>query len=173
MDKILLFILLVINVILDYRSDRISNRMCLLGGMIGLFLVGSQKGLTGIEDVIIGIIVIMGILLPFWILHIIGGGDVKLMMMASCYLGIHVLKLLAVSAVCSAVYSIFLLGMRRNVRRRMTLLLTYCRECVLEGTMQAYPFDKNRREDREDGGIHISYTVLAGYVIGIAMGIFV
>ena len=172
MDKILLFVLLGIGVISDYRTDKISNWLCLPGGIMGFFLIWRQEGSVGIEDAIVGMLAIMGILIPLWVLHVIGGGDVKLMMMASCYLGTYVLKLLAISAVCSAIYGIFLLGRRRNLRRRMGLLVAYCQECVLARTIRPYPFDKNEKEDREDGGIHISYAVLAGYVIGIIMSVF-
>lgn len=165
MEKILLFILLGIGAVSDYRSNRVSNWLCLFGGIMGLLLTWKKKGFTGIEDIITGMIIILGILLPLWFLHIIGGGDVKLMMMTSCYLGFRVWKLLAISAVFSAIYAIFLLVKRKNLRRRMNLLVVYCRECVLQGAIRVYPFDKDERVDREDGGIHISYAILAGYVI--------
>lgn len=171
MDKILLFILLGIGVISDYKSNQISNWLCLSGGVLGLLLIWNRKGIDGIEDITAGLVITLGILLPFWLLRIIGGGDVKMMMMASCFLGIHVLELLAISGICSAIYGAFLLEKRRNFRKRMMLLMTYCRECVLQGTIYHYPFDKDSREDREDGGIHISYAIFVGYVIGTITGV--
>jgi hypothetical protein len=104
-------------------------------------------------------------------LHILGGGDVKLLLMTACYLGMQVKELLILSGLCSAVYGILLLIVRRNAGKRICLFLTYCRDCVTERILKPYPFDKTNLKDKQNGGIHLTYPIFAGYAIGIMTGV--
>ncbi len=81
----------------DARSRRISNKLVLAGALTGLALntllpVGdglfsAAPGGLGFSGALGGGAVGLGLLLPFYLLRIMGAGDVKLMAMVGSFLG--------------------------------------------------------------------------------------
>lgn len=73
----------------DLLTHRVPNRLtgCLL--CVGLALGLSLGGWRGLEDAILGTLVGLGILLPFYLLRAMGAGDVKLLAALGSLLGPH------------------------------------------------------------------------------------
>ena len=159
-------IFLIIGVLFDFEKDKLPNLLCLSGAILGLLFNWSVGGAESLILGLEGAALMLGILLPLWMFHCLGGGDVKFMMMAGCYLGVQDgLFLLITTAICTGVYGFILLVVRGNLKERMILFLSYCYTCMKAGTRLEYPFDPNSDRDRKEAGIHVSYGVLGGYVI--------
>ncbi|MBY0490463.1 MAG: prepilin peptidase [Gemmatimonadaceae bacterium] len=78
---------LVIASAADVRSRRIPNGMAagLLGMGVLVQLVG--HGVAGLSTATLGALTGLAIWLPFWLLHMMGGGDVKLFAAGAAWLG--------------------------------------------------------------------------------------
>ncbi|HJW55070.1 MAG TPA: A24 family peptidase [Burkholderiaceae bacterium] len=84
-----LFVLLIVAAVYDYRTYKIPNWLTVSGMAFGLIYntvvsVSSQAGfLWAAEGLLLGFFM----LLPLYMLHAMGAGDVKLMAMAGAFLG--------------------------------------------------------------------------------------
>lgn len=86
-----LIALLVIAAISDYRSYRIPNWLT-LGGIVFAVVYRSFSARTpvsGFLDASGGFLIGFGIMLPFYVMRVMGAGDVKLMAMVGAFLGIQ------------------------------------------------------------------------------------
>ena len=88
---VVLFFLLGYAAVIDVRSHRIPNRLVLAGLAFGLVYSafvpfwGKHGFLWSLGGAAIG----FGVLFPFWLLRMMGAGDVKLMAMAGSLLGLQ------------------------------------------------------------------------------------
>ena len=72
---------------MDLYWDRISNHLITIGLITGLFYQIQKQGITaGILAVLVGIGISMILLYPLFLVRGIGAGDVKLFMVAGCFL---------------------------------------------------------------------------------------
>lgn len=87
---LVLFALLLLAAVIDWRSLRIPNWLTGSGAVLGLLLsmlapAGSQLGLGfALGGLALGLL----LMLPMYLLGVMGAGDVKLMAMAGTYLGV-------------------------------------------------------------------------------------
>jgi len=90
MDEIsvaVLFVMLTAAAWWDVRSYRIPNVLVMLGLVIGILLRVRLGGLAGLLVAVEGLAVGLAVLLPLYLLRIMGAGDVKLMGMVGTFLG--------------------------------------------------------------------------------------
>lgn len=78
---------LVIASAADIRSRRIPNLMVLRILGLGIGLQGLGHGVAGLSAATLGALSGLAIWLPFWLLHMMGGGDVKLFAAGAAWLG--------------------------------------------------------------------------------------
>ena len=79
--------LLVAAAVSDWRSLRIPNALTLGGAALGLAVSFLPGGVTPAESAGAAALVLV-LLLPLWLLHVTGAGDVKLMAMTGTFLGL-------------------------------------------------------------------------------------
>ena len=63
----------------EIRSRRIPNWLTLGGIVLGLGAAAIEDGLAGLTDSALGLAIAGGLFLPFCLLGVVGGGDMKLM----------------------------------------------------------------------------------------------
>jgi prepilin peptidase CpaA len=106
---VVLFCLLVLAAVIDVRRHRIPNWLTGSGLLFGLAYSAIEPFWLGHGFMwsLGGAIVGFGVLFPFWLLHIMGAGDVKLMAMAGALLGAQaVLPALAGTLVAGGIFAI-------------------------------------------------------------------
>lgn len=82
-----LAMLLVAVIVADLRSRRIPNRLVLLGLLIAVGLHSFSSAGWGLVYALKGALVGFAMLLPLYMLRVLGAGDVKLMAMVGSFLG--------------------------------------------------------------------------------------
>lgn len=96
--------------VVDIRSRRIPNWLTAGLVLAGLGLHVWRDGLAGLGDALAGLGLGLAVLLPFYAIHAIGAGDVKLLAGLGAMLGPQVLVSVAVyGALCGGVISAVLL----------------------------------------------------------------
>lgn len=158
----------------DYREDRIPNGLCFFGCILGCLLItGQQSFQNGISTLLSRILPVIGlgvILFPLWMIGAVGGGDLKLIGISTLILGKDVFSFLACGGICIGLHACLLMARRGNYMRRMGLLFQYVISCFQKRKLEPYPF--SREKDRADGGIRISYGLLAGHLLAWGMGMY-
>lgn len=166
----MLGVILMIAVYYDYRQSRIPNFLCLAGiaaGMIEILIF------HGMRDGCSRFLWAGGLFLcffPLWLWKAVGGGDVKLLVTAGLLLGRDSVSFLLCAGICIGIHALGLMVIRKNYFKRLTLFFRYVMECVEQKRMMPYPFDSRR--DGKDGGIRISYGLLAGHLLAVLTGIY-
>lgn len=119
---VVLVVLLVIAAVIDWRTYRIPNWLTVGGMVFGLIYntVAAGPALSGFLTALVGLAVGLGVLLPLYMLRVMGAGDVKLMAMVGAFVGLPgvlyaVLFSLVAGGIAAVVFSLY-----RRVFRRMT-----------------------------------------------------
>lgn len=172
MDQLILCMLLCCGAFMDWKETRIPNGLCLFGMAAGALFQYRFQGIDGVIHGCLMAAVIFLVLLPLWLWGVLGGGDVKILMMAAFYLDERIFCLLALSGVCTAVYGLVLMISRRSFWERMRFFLEYIRLCVVEEELLRYPFDRRKEKDCVKAGVHVSYGVLAAFFLGKVLKLF-
>jgi prepilin peptidase CpaA len=73
--------------VIDWRSNRIPNRLTLGGTVAALMISGLPSG-VGPLDSILGALTALALLLPLYAIRVTGAGDVKLVAMVGAFLGL-------------------------------------------------------------------------------------
>ncbi|MGJ7917959.1 prepilin peptidase [Massilia sp. LXY-6] len=106
---VVLFSLLVYAAVIDVRSHRIPNRLVLSGLAFGLIysVFVPFWGHLGFLWALGGAAIGFGVLFPFWLLRMMGAGDVKLMAVVGSLLGAQMIQTaLLASLATSGVFAI-------------------------------------------------------------------
>ncbi|MBK0394003.1 A24 family peptidase [Ramlibacter algicola] len=85
----LLIALLVAAAVIDVRTMRIPNWLTVSGMVCGLLVSASiaPRITQGVGDSVVGALVGLVLLLPLWLVRVLGAGDVKLMAAVGAFLG--------------------------------------------------------------------------------------
>lgn len=129
----LLLFLLAIAAWQDIKNYRIPNLLVLIGMIAGVILHSNANGWPGFLHAVQGMLVGMAVLLPMYLLRLMGAGDVKLMGMAGAFLGPwQVIGALLAVLVVGGILAI-LMALRLN---KLQQLLTRVRLMVMEGVLK-------------------------------------
>lgn len=126
---LLLLALLAIAAKFDITSRRIPNQLVLAGLIASFILQINFNGFEGFKAWGLGLLVGFGLLLPLYLLHVMGAGDVKLMAMVGSFIGpffvlgaaLATLVIGGILAITMAMYSGILTQTLKNVRTMLTL----------------------------------------------------
>ncbi len=84
---IILSILLMLACWQDYHNFRIKNKLVITGALLGIALNTSLSAEMGFLDSLTGLSLGLLLLLPLYLLRIMGAGDVKLLAMVGAFVG--------------------------------------------------------------------------------------
>lgn len=169
MDSIIKIIaiclLLLLSVYCDIRSYKIKNVITLpfiLAGLLtGLFI----EGANGLSHSVLGILLPLAILLPLYILRMLGAGDIKLLCAIGAITGPGtILYVIAYSFISGGIIGLVVMLVRKNLGLRIQYLITYLKSCFLTVSMLPYgnPHSKN------DGSkFRFSYAIACGTFISL------
>lgn len=112
----LLVLLLLVAALIDWRSMRIPNWLTAGGAVLGLLMsmLMPPSPHLGVSDALGGLALGLLLMLPMYLLGVMGAGDVKLMAMAGTYLGVpHTLHAVLFVFITGGVAALGLVLMRR------------------------------------------------------------
>lgn len=137
--EIILGVLLIVAMIQDWKTYRISNFVILIGGIAGIIWNMSEFGFEGIVHWGIGTGIIGALLIPFSVLRMFGAGDVKLAMVISGFYGWKsTLQILFVALCIGAVISLWKMQKHHNLVCRLQVLANYIMQIKMEKRIRKY-----------------------------------
>jgi prepilin peptidase CpaA len=170
--------LLLLAVILDLKSYKISNYLILTGVFSGIFFQYYECGWAGISLCFLGIIVPILLLFPLFIIKALGAGDIKLFSVIGSYMGIfYVFKSIAAAFIIGAVISLIYLLRYGQVFRRFHYLFCYIQTVISNFTDQGINREAikpyyDRKRDGYKGIIHFSIPILGAVILQVIFGIY-
>jgi len=115
-----LAILLVAAAVIDLRTFRIPNWLTGSGVLLGLAFnaIGHARALDGLLSALGGMGIGLTILLPFYLLRVMGAGDVKLMAMVGAFLGLsQIVPAVLFSFIAGGVAAVVFVVAKRRIAR--------------------------------------------------------
>lgn len=147
----------------DVREGRIPNLLIILGLLMGA-VSGVLSGGTGFAGFLLGASAPAALLFPLFWLHMLGAGDIKLLMVAGGFLGWKDgLRCLAGSFVLAAIFSLGKCICQRNLRIRLRYLAAYISNYLTTGVRVPY----YKKEDGADMTIPFGVPVFAWALLHI------
>lgn len=168
---LLLVILLIVAVIMDFYSFKIKNSLILLGLVLGTILRICDMGWTSILDGLLGMVVPVMILLPFFLFKVLGAGDIKLFAVIGMFYGTNfVLNSMLYSLFIAGLISIIYLFKSKQFQVRYEYFILYMRTSLekvknrgdSKGEVTPY-YDVSR--DGYNGVIHYSLAIMVAVII--------
>lgn len=172
-----LFVLLVIAAISDYRLYKIPNWLTMGGALIALsFSVFAASALhPDVVSALGGCALGLVVMLPAYALRVMGAGDVKLMAMTGAFLGVHeILPAVIATFVVGGAAAVAVALYRKALRRMFANLKSIIHLTAVSaasGTVSGMQVEGMPSIGRMPYGISISIGTI-GYVIGRQLGYF-
>jgi prepilin peptidase CpaA len=160
-----LIILIMLSVICDIRSDRISNGITMLFSLAGILCNFIEKGVEGIAFSLMGWFVPVALLFMLFVVRMLGAGDIKLFAAIGAMMGSgFAVKSILYSFLIGGCICLVLLIMRKNGKERFLHIWAYIRTCLKTCTISEYAdFGSNSKEDK----FHFSCAVAPAVILQI------
>ena len=134
-----LFILLMLALISDIKTYKIKNNIVYPFIILGLLTCLYSNGLEGVKESFIGILLPILLLFLFYLLRMLGAGDIKLFSAIGAIMGSRfVLYTIIYSILSGGIISLGILIVRRNGRKRLAYLLRYLKVSFSTCTIMPY-----------------------------------
>ena len=98
----------------------------------------------------------------------LGGGDVKLLMVCAISIGRAMPRFLILSFICNGIYAVIFLWKRKNFHLRLFRLFQYVTQC--KDNKRLLMYETENGDLMKDGMIHFSFGILAAYMICLLGG---
>lgn len=146
----------------DIRSFKIKNITILVGIVIGVLFLLTQKDFSSLLNYFGGMIVPILILFPLFMLRMFGAGDVKLLSVVGLFLGTQAAIYIIVSSiVVGGILSIIKLVQNRNIKQRANYFIQYVKGSGC-GIRSGY---YDAKSDNYANAIHFSIAILVAVVL--------
>lgn len=134
-------------VCMDLRSYKIPNLCILVGIVSGLIMTCMSYSVVGMLGACIAMIIIFLAFYPFYLIGGLGAGDIKLFMMAACFIQEkRLITYLFVTFALAAVISVTKMLFFRESRQRLFYLGQYLKKAALTGSIDNYIVDKKNKK---------------------------
>lgn len=171
-----LIFLLLLALIQDIKSYKISNFIIFTGYLLSLLFFHQDNEWTSIYKWICNIIIPIVILFPLFIIKVLGAGDIKLFSVIGGFFGItFTVNLMAISFVVGGVLSLIKLIRHKNLVTRFLVFLSYIKEFHLKLTTNTirefnYIYYDKSIEGRE-GIIHFALAIFIAFLLKTGLNI--
>ena len=162
----------------DIRDYRIGNRWILVGWSSGIFFWIYTKGMQGGCYAVLSLLVTILIFFPFYLFHVLGAGDVKLLSVAGVICGFRELLLPVVLTFLWAALLSLVHMLREDIfLERLLYLKCYLRQIILgvrrggQWTLPGVYYDRKR--DGNCPVIHFSVAIGLGVLSYLLLVIWV
>lgn len=147
LETLTLLAVLTMACVTDLRTRRIPNGLVLTGLLAGVSFALIDSGLRGLASAIGGVATGLCIWMPFWLLHMMGGGDVKLFAAGAAWLGPGgAVEAALLAGLCGGVLSLVYILQRHGVTHTLSRLAygmhhpELLREAALPAWSQRMPY---------------------------------
>ncbi len=133
-------------VYMDLRFYKIPN-LCILAGIAsGFIMTCVSYSAVELFASCATMVIIFAVFYPFYLMGGLGAGDVKLLMMTSCFMkGGCFIQYLLVTFALAAVISVIKMLLFRESRERVLYLGGYLKKAALTGSIDSYRVDKTNK----------------------------
>ena len=167
-NDIFLICFLTIATVLDFRTSRISNILIISGASAGLGVQILMHQMTGIGYWFLGTAGLVTMLFVFWLMAVIGAGDIKLFGVIGGFLGIRAgISIFILSVAVGAVGAAVLIIFRKNLKERLFYSKNYFFQlfCLKKSMSDWKYMDIHRRADDPGAYMHFSMSILLGTLV--------
>lgn len=145
----------------DWRIRKIRNSLLLPTLITGLLWHVITGGLSGFLDALMGGAFPL-VLFPFFVLRMLGAGDIKLLMALGAWLKYQeCVTLMIFSILCGGVLALVFMLVRKNGRHRFAQLWLYLKTCMIRAQLLPYQ-DFNHIE--EGAALPFALAIAGGLV---------
>lgn len=155
-SNLILYVLLFAAVVQDFRHTKISNRLILFGIITGSLLKIFGRGAGHVAWILLGITLPVVFLYIFYLLGILGAGDIKLFSMIGTFISLRQLMWsILLAFIIGAIISFIKLCLKRQFFAGIARGIAYFCE-ISQGGRYAYP------HKTDENIIHFSVAILLG-----------
>ncbi len=156
-------VLVLLALISDIKTFKIKNIIILPFILIGLITNTVMDGMAGLVLSLQGIFVPILLLGLFFILRMLGAGDIKLFSAIGAITGMEsVAYTIIYSFLAGGVIALTIMIMNKNGRKRFAYLLNYFKSCIL--TLSLLPYTDF--QDKSDGAkFRFTYAIACGVIL--------
>ena len=159
---ICLLLLLIMAVWMDIRTNKISNRLIGFGLFLGYIRNFEEYGWYGSIHFLIQISLPVLVFYLFFLMHVLGAGDIKLFSVISSCIGLKSLcRIVIFSFLAGAVLSCIKIVHNKNLYSRLHYFSDYVKTALLTKSITKYDYES----DGKQNFIHFSVPVLIGYLM--------
>lgn len=160
----ILISILIIAVISDFQSYKIPNLVILTGLVLGIFYRMEQDGVIGIINAFVCMILIFLFLFPFFLIHGIGAGDVKLFCVMASFLSMkHTMICFVYSFVLAAILSVFKMLQQKTLRYRLQHIMLYIHSMFMTNSIRSFAAKEEMKASCNV--IRLSLPVLISFIV--------
>lgn len=159
---ICLFVILSIAAWMDIQTKRVSNRLVGCGLVLGFLFHIVKYGWVGSIYFFIRIMIPVLVFYLFFLMRVLGAGDIKLFSVISSFIGLKGLaEVLVYSFLAGAVFSLIVLFRNRNLSARLNYVLYYVKTAIVTKSIPRYDY----QSDGKQNVIPFSAVIFAGFLI--------
>ncbi len=119
-----LAVVLITACVTDLRTRRIPNALVATGALAGVGFAVLDAGFGGAMRALGGMMIGLAMWMPFWLLHMMGGGDVKLFAAGAAWLGpVGAVEAGMIAGLCGGLLSLLYLAQRHGLRHTLFRLV--------------------------------------------------
>ena len=157
-----LFVILSVAAWMDIRTKRVSNDLIGFGLFLGFIFHIVKYGWVGSIYFFIRIFVPVLVFFLFFLMRVLGAGDIKLFSVISSFIGLKELaEVLFYSFFTGAVFSLIILIRNRNLSARLMYVLNYVKTALVTKSIPYYDY----KSDGKQNVIPFSAVIFAGFLI--------
>lgn len=165
----LLILLLIIAVVMDFKYDRIYNGLIIFGILLGLFFRIIKNGWSDIRPAIAAMLLSFCILYPIYKIGALGAGDIKLLIMIGSFESAdQIMRVIVLSFIIGAVFSIGKMILEENFKERMQYFFSYLSDVFSTGQWKLY--GENLKDDYKkykSSKIHFALPICFSVMLGL------